>query len=187
MNSPVLELTKSPNRGTTRCSGSGDLFQPPLAARRWCGSPNRVAAKENPMFTRHLRSRGTSADGPLDELRREERHRAPRNAAGYLRCTWRLTEQGHLVASWHRVLPSARHPTLTRATVTPAVEQPQTNDRQPAEWRCATTPIAPQSSDVKTTARSGQSKTRFAAALVGLAVAYFGAAGAETYFLSWLQ
>ena len=59
------------------------------------------------MFTRHYRSRGTSADGPQGELRREEPHRAPRNAAGYLRCTWQLTEQGDLVASWHQVLPGA--------------------------------------------------------------------------------
>ena len=59
------------------------------------------------MFTRHHRSRGTSADGPQGELRREEPHRAPRNAAGYLRCTWQLTEQGDLVASWHWVLPDA--------------------------------------------------------------------------------
>ena len=106
MKSPVLEHTKSPNPGYDTMFRLGD-FQTPLAVRRWYGWPNRVAAKENPMFTRHHRSRGTSADGPQGELRREEPHRAPRNAAGYLRCTWQLTEQGDLVASWHRVLPGA--------------------------------------------------------------------------------
>ena len=49
------------------------------------------------------------------------------------------------------------------------------------------TTIALRLSDVKMPARSRRSNTRFDAALVWLAVAYFAAAGIETYILSWLQ
>jgi hypothetical protein len=57
------------------------------------------------MFTRYYRRQGASTDGLQGELRRQERHRMPRSAAGYLRCTWQLSEQGDLVAAWHWVPP----------------------------------------------------------------------------------